>query len=322
MVQVEPITTHNLEHVVDLLVERSGTMPEYTRWKYGGAGLDQFRGVVAYDGDNPLGCFGLVPRTLYVPDRGDIPCGWFADWFVPDRARGTGIGTRMLNALSEHCEVVIGHPGPKHASAICLKNGYRPLASFQRRRRLVFHPVAYERFRTKHPLKLASRLLLTLRHKVLFYAAAMTTPALAQAPDLTQMIYLSNVADYEAWVLAQPFPAEVDRHIGRWTEQDCTVIYANDRVKNTSERQRLVLHTSGAGVGSRAMWRAFVQHARAARCDFIDFFTTYPPLDRIWASLGAYPMPEAPILIRGLDDVPYDVLVHGWDRENWTNRSY
>src|SRR4051794_7458131 len=112
---IEPIADSNVEDVVALLEARNCTRPEYTRWKYGGAGPRGPRGVIARIDQRPVACFGLVTRPVRLPSGREIDCSWFADWFVLPAARHLGLGARLLEALSHQAGFIIGHPGPPAA---------------------------------------------------------------------------------------------------------------------------------------------------------------------------------------------------------------
>src|SRR6266545_1785704 len=110
--QIEPIGPQNLDAVIKLLGERNRTLSEYTQWKYSAKGDHEFRGVLARTDGEVAGCFGVVPRTLALPGREPVRCGWFADWYVSPTARGMGLGSQMLEAITRELPVVFGHPGP------------------------------------------------------------------------------------------------------------------------------------------------------------------------------------------------------------------
>src|SRR5947208_3299195 len=113
--EIEPIGPENLRAVIKLLEERNGTLPGYTRWKYSDDGHEKFRGVLARNDGEVAGCVGVVPRTLVLHGRDVVECGWFADWYVSPPFRETGVGRRMLEAITHELPLVFGHPGPSKA---------------------------------------------------------------------------------------------------------------------------------------------------------------------------------------------------------------
>lgn len=323
MFEIVNISSYNLEQVADLLAERSNTSSEHTHWKYHSFCDIQFAGVLATSGKHPIGCFGLIPRTIELPSGESVMCGWFADWYVTPAARSSGVGTQLLQALSGNCDIIFGHPGPKIALAICAEHGYRRLARFQSRRRIIFDIIRYERKRTKYFAKYAFRLgKYFVQRQVNHMVAQISRP---QKDSLTtSMITIcmrfSKISDYQGWILSQPVPQHIERKIGCWQKEDLKILFADDLMR-TGLRGRFVLYSSGESIDSRILWRKFIEDTRDADCSFIDFFTTVEELDRIWLEMGGLKIAESPVVVKGLDPEINNVWLHGWDRENWINRA-
>jgi hypothetical protein len=316
-IQIEPIGPSNLDCVTRLLEERNNTLPAYTQWKYGQHHNGCFRGVVATLQGEPMGCFGLVVRDLVLPECRTIPCGWFADWYVTSRVRAGGLGTKMLQALSESHPLILGHPGPEKARTICLDNGYRPIG-YQSRRRLVLRRFDYERIRTRYFVKAAANLVLGLER---------STAARLQAGSFghngtngsahRRVAHFANAREQCRWILAQPVRSDISRSSGSWQADGLEVIYLDDWISKNGFRRRILLAT-GRRQFSAEPWKSFFEEARKTNCLYVEQFTTSRRLDKVWAACGAWRYPDAPVLMYGRPDLVDKLLLHGCDRENWT----
>ena len=317
-IQIEPIGPANLGAVVQLLQERNNTLPAYTRWKYGHNHDGCFRGVVATLQGEPMGCFGLVVRDLVLPECRTIRCGWFADWYVTSRARTVGVGTKMLDALSEAYPLILGHPAPEKARAICLTNGYRPI-DFQSRRRWVLQRFAYERTRTRYSVKAAANVVLGFSRSV--EARIQAIPFLDQTGNngggRRHVAHFANAREQCRWVLTQPVRPDVSRTHGSWRVDGLEIIYVDDWLSANGFRRR-ILFTAGPRQLSVDAWKLFIQDTRRTECLYIEYFTTSRRLDKVGAACGAWRCPDAPVLMHGQPDLTDKLLLHGCDRENWT----
>ena len=108
-IEIVPLDTSNIRYMEDLLVERNGTLREYTNWKYCKIYNDRFKGLIAFKRNEPIGCFGSIPKTLII--KGKLNCGWFADWYVKPAYREIGLGKNLLKALNyEGCYLWVSGP--------------------------------------------------------------------------------------------------------------------------------------------------------------------------------------------------------------------
>lgn len=125
MLQLHVLNEDNFSDFLALLRER-GEVPEfYYRWKYlEQPSLGKPTGFVAYLGDRPVGCIGIVNRMYVMPDGGIRLATWFADWFVNEKARGQGVGLRLMKQVSKVSDYSFGIPGPEKAQEIVRKAGY------------------------------------------------------------------------------------------------------------------------------------------------------------------------------------------------------
>jgi hypothetical protein len=318
-IKIEPITPANLDLVAWLLQERNDTLPAYTQWKYGqNHGDNSFRGVVATLHGDPVGCFGLVVRDLVLPECETYRCGWFADWYVTTRVRAAGLGTKMLHALSDGYPLIIGHPGPEKARAICLSSGYEPVG-FQSRRRLVLRRFDYERTRTRHVVKAAANVLFDVQRtaQARMQATWVSKENGSNGGGRRHVAHFINAREQCRWILTQPVRPDVSRTSGLWQRDGLEVVYVDDRLSEAGCRRR-ILFTAGRRQFSTEAWRSFVNESRKAGCLYIESFTTSRRLDKAWAACGAWLYPDAPVLMRGRPDLVDKFLFHGCDRENWT----
>ena len=314
-IQIEPISPANLHGVVQLLQERNHTLPAYTQWKYGPHHNGSFRGVIAVLGGEPVGCFGLVVRDLVLPECRTVSCGWFADWYVTHRVRTAGLGTKLLQALSENCPLVLGHPGPEKARAICLTNGYQPIG-FQSRRRLVLRRFDYERMRTRYFVKATANVVLGFQRTA---ATRFQAQSLEGTNGATHghVAHFANAREQCHWILTQPVPSDVTRSSGVWQADGLEVFYLDDWIVDNGFRRR-VLWATGRRQYSADAWQSFFRETRKTDCLYLEQFTTSRRLDHAWALCGAWRYPDAPVLMRGKPDLKDKLLLHGCDRENWT----
>ena len=317
-IQIEPISPANVDCVVRLLQERNDTLPAYTHWKYGQNHNGCFRGVVATLQGEPMGCFGLVVRDLVLPECRTIPCGWFADWYVTTRVRAAGLGTKMLQAISESYPLILGHPGPERARAICLANGYRPIG-FQSRRRLVLRRYDYERTRTGYFVKAAANLVLGLERSAQARIQAMPVSHRngTNGGSHRRVAHFANAREQCRWILTQPVRPDAARTNGSWQADGLEIIYLDDRLSANGFRRR-ILFAAGRGQFSVDAWKSFIQETRKTDCVYLEHFTTSRRQDKVWAACGAWRYPDAPVLMHGRPDLADKLLLYGCDRENWT----
>jgi hypothetical protein len=315
---IEPIRPSNLDLVVQLLQERNHTLPEYTRWKYGQPRDGEFCGVLATVRGEPVGCFGLVLRNLVLLECQPIRCGWFADWYVTPRLRASGLGTEMLRSLSDGCALILGHPGPESARAICLANGYRPIA-FQSRRLVVLRRFAYERTRTQFVVKAVANFLLgyprSAANRLLRLPGLNHKGTNGRCPRETA--YFAGANEQCCWLLGQPVRGDVSRTGGTWRGEGLEVLYVDDWLSSSGFRRR-ILFTDGPEEFSAVAWKAFFRKTRDTDCLYVEQFTTNRRLDTVWAACGAWRYPDPPVLLHGHPDLIDRLLLYGCDRENWT----
>ncbi len=319
--EIIPIDDHNLNMVAELLYDRSQTLKSYTVQKYESNNNERFRGVIATVEGKPIGCFGSIPKVLRISDGTMKNCGWFADWYVSPHGRGLKIGELLLNALSDHEQIMFGHPGPKRAQSICLSNGY-DLIGFHSRRRLVLRPWVYQWKRGNLFSVLRSKLHKKTSKKPDMKDNEQNT---VDMPDRVCEIIKSEPTaakfvrneDYENWVQTQPIANKYTRKSALWEGDGCSIIFFDEKITN-GEKRRLILHMEGEGLLSIDAWTSFIIDTRKAKRDYIEIFTTNKRIDSIFQKMGAWKIEEAPIMVRGLDTRTLKFKIHPWDRENWT----
>jgi hypothetical protein len=313
-VKIETISARNLEVVVALLQERTGTTPAYTRWKYGSSNGNCV-GFVAFQDAQPVGCHGILARNLLLPDQSTIPFGWTADWYSSARAGASqaSVATALLVAAARAYPLMFAQPKPLRARSLFQSAGFASI-TFQSRRRLVFHRYRYQRARTRWFLK---ALWLTAWHTLHRKAEppGSSVPNIAEISPTSPAIF-ADAEEYGRHILAQPVSPLVRRSTATWSGDEAEIVFMDDRFPNGDLRRR-VLRSSGRGKFSPPNWHRFCVVSRNAGAVYLELFTTERDLDSVWASLGATPYPDAPILVRGKLPCP-NLLLHGWDLETWT----
>jgi GT2 family glycosyltransferase len=314
--QFQPITPDNLQLIVELLHERSGTLPSYARWKYGQRNESGLQGVVVTRrSGEPVGCFGLIVRP-FRSQRRTIRCGWFEDWYVSASTRAHGLGTEMLHYVSEACPLVFGHPGPEKARQICFANGYRTL-SFQSRRRLICNRYAFEMSRTRHTLKATAKICSGWwKDRETAHAGLSALESFDLNRNEAAQAF-EGIQEHHKWMLAQPIRAGVSRNSGSWKRDGLEILFFDDKVPGVGPHRR-ILFTAGANELHLGLWKQFSRDTRDAGCICVELFTTDAKLDAVWAALGAQREADYPVLIHGGHSVVDTVKLHGWDRQDWT----
>lgn len=299
------IAPETLPLVQQLLAERNGTLPAYVEWKYGKNSPSGFRGIVAVQGKNPLGCFGLMPKMLQAGDE-LISCGWFADWYVTPATRGGGLGAQLLREITKKgYSFFFGHPGPKKASAICIKNGWQPIP-FQSARRLIMDPASYYGHRTHYfPKQIFQMAWHFLR--VIVGKFSPVFPANENAPALA--------SEDSNWLFAQPFHPQVKRAYGNWRRSGLQISYCDDALPS-GELRRRVLWIENIRAAPREIPH-FFDETKKSGITYMDIFTTDPFTDAILARAGAVRFYESPVVWYGVASHCRSAFIQGGDRENW-----
>jgi len=308
-VEFVDITPATLPFIQKLLVERNGTLPGYVEWKYGGDSLQGFRGIVAFIGETPVGCFGLMPKTLCLEEQAS-PCGWFADWYVSPSARRNGLGGQLLKQITKKgYQYFFGHPGPKIASKICLQNGWRAIP-FQSSRRFIISPYAYYKRRTHSIFK---HMFLVLKYQLRTKEAdwihkGPRTPI----SQNTQAYFVDQNLD---WLCLQPVNPKVNRSHGDWMGKKVVIHYCDDLLP-TSETRRRILWIENIRENPQDVY-SFFEEVKKSTVDYVEVFTTDKFLDDVLARAGAVRFAESPIVCYGNAHEVQNVCIQGGDRENW-----
>ena len=130
-------------------------------------------------------------------------------------------------------------------------------------------------------------------------------------------VRFSETEVFGRWIGAQPHRPDVAREFSHWTGIDLKVTYVDDTFPNAEKRRR-VLFSEGQGSNNSSLWGEFAGDSLRSGCTYLELFTTDRDLDRSWAELGAWQYPDPPVLVAWGKMEPRPVLLHGWDRENWT----
>ena len=123
--------------------------------------------------------------------------------------------------------------------------------------------------------------------------------------------------NFGKWISSQPVRPGVVRIFNAWETDNLIVHYVEDTFPN-GECRRRVLFSKGKCNSELSAWRKFASVCRQGGCSYIELFTTCRKLGLAWARLGAWRYPDSPVLAAWGSMTPVPVLLHGWDRENWT----
>lgn len=307
--RIEPINTNNIDDVVALLVNRNNTLPAYTRWKYDRPQNNNFRGLVVYQGEEPIGCFGVMPKVLRSGEE-QIPCGWFADWYVIPSMQGSGLGVRLLKEITQKgYSLFFGHPGPKKASEICLQNGWQAIP-FQSSRRFIVSPSLYFRPRSHYFVK---RFLFIFRH----YYRQIIQRGWINNDSYKNVSHRQNYfIDQDLnWLCSQPVNPKITRIYGVWEGSRVKISYCDDKFFSGETRRRILLIENLREHPQDIL--SFFAEIKKSNISFMDIFTTDQFTDAILAKAGAIKFKESPIVWYGDNTNIQDVLIEGVDRENW-----
>lgn len=198
---------------------RLRTSPSLTRsfyeWKFFGrshpSGLPSCHG--AFLDGRLQAVLGTLPFDLRNgPDH--TPCGWICDWYVAHRARGSGLGRRLLAAAAERFPTLACINGSDEAQDIYRAQGFRS-APVGRDLRWLARPFHYEWKRRKglrkiealfkfwkhaRPAGRASASWKPLDKKApQIYPAEASTPGMERSPELIAWFMRSPVAELEIW---------------------------------------------------------------------------------------------------------------------------
>jgi len=311
---IKKINSSTLQAMKHLLFQRNQTIPEYVEWKYGSQSPKGFRGLVAFDGDQEVGCFGSIPLKATTKAGEILDVGWFADWFVSPTYRGHGLGKELLNCLIRENGYFLGHPGPRYAVDICIDAGWDQLA-FQAKYRWVFNNREYYRHRSKNWMNAVIKSMISIAE--LSYQQVNTHwVTTTHRKSLDQMELLRD-DDLENWFLAQPCIPEVHRENGKWTGENLNVFYADQILPKTGEKYRKVMMINPISECSLNSLSQFITCCKKDKLDYVELLTGSPELELICKRLKAIKIPESPIVYTGFSDKLMIPNLQGVHRENW-----
>ena len=311
-VRLEEISEENITDLVDLLGERNKTSGSYIYWKYRSGILVKGRGLIARLGSQAVGCFGFIQRSLEDEAGRRFNCGWFADWYVRKGFQGRGIGRILLKGLLGEVPVLMGHPSPLLAGKLCQSEGLRRIP-FQARHRAIVRPWRYERLRTRYLVKACIAFSMgRLRRKQNLAGQTQPGHRLAESGN----VQFVDAEECREWMSRQTVAPCCSRTVGTWSAPEVEIGFIDDRLPSGMVRRR-TMHWSGERQADLEAWLQFLEHAEVAGCVYVEIFTTNHEIDCAWRRMGAIPIAEPPVLVRGLA-VDQNLNLCGWDRENWS----
>ncbi len=316
-IHFKDINNTTLAAVKRLLFLRNKTLPLYVDWKYGFNSPSGFRGVVAFVGEEEVGCFGSVPIKVRLSSDEIIYAGWFADWYVNPEFRGHGLGRALLDQLVLKNPFFFGHPGPRQALAICTAAGWQPLA-FQAKIRWVLLGWPYYRRRTNFITKgLVKMTLEGLKQRYDRYIKSNF-----QRPTsnnyLIEMIFPDEM---HQWMQSQPVVQHAQRTLGEWHNNDISIRFADDNRISLGEITRRITWVDPLNKLTVEGLRQFITAIRTENIAIVEMLVGTHDLYRICVQAGASRVNESPIICHGFQSnvlIPY---LQGLHRENWLFRA-
>lgn len=308
-IRFEDISDQNLPSLQKLLFDRNRTLASYADWKYGVQSPERYKGVIAFFGEEPVGCFGLVSKKIRLNGE-EVSCGWFADWYVKTNMRAHGLGRSLLRIIMDSSyDVLFGHPGPKQASAICLQQGWKPIL-FQSSLRYILSLEPYFRKRSHNMVR---KWIHILNHQIRSFRSKILTinhSANTRSEASNSFINLNS-----NWLYQQPVHPTVDRKYGTWNNECTYINYCDDRFVN-GERRRRVLTFEYAPI-EPAHIRKFFSDSKKSGISYIEAFTTDMRSDWAFRVAGAVLFHESPVLWFSKVYEIENIMIQGIDRENW-----
>lgn len=313
-IEIVPLDTSNIKYMEDLLVERNGTLREYTNWKYCKIYNDRFKGLIAFKGNEPIGCFGSIPKTLIIKGR-KLDCGWFADWYVKPAYREIGLGKNLLKTLLNYEDVIFGIPGPKKAQKICKEQDYKEI-NFQSKQRIVNRKVSYYLKKKTFLNAVKSKIKQKLKFSKPNLVNKLDSDRFSKVENknLSKAYFLFD-DNYEEWLLKQPIEKVFYRNYGIYKKQDCEIKYYDEILQNNL-RRRLVLHIDLDHCNNAALFE-FYKNTLESGIEFVEFFCTKYEVYKGLKSIGAVEIKTPPILVKGLDLKEIQLEIQPMDIESW-----
>lgn len=311
---LKEINSSTLPAVKNLLFQRNQTMSEYVEWKYGAESPKGFRGVVAFDGNQEVGCFGSVPLNAVTKSGEKIEIGWFADWYVSPSYRGHGMGQVLLNRLTEENLYFLGHPGPQYALNICNRAGWNQII-FQSKYRWVFHNRKYYRHRSKNWINSTIKSFISAVSQTYNQINANIASKICN-PSSNQIELLVN-DNLKNWFLTQPCVPEIHRNFGEWTAGNINILFSDQILLNSGEKYRKVLLISPLSDLSKDTLSQFLAVCKKENITYVEMLTGSLEFDRICRKLRGIRISESPIVYTGFINGLMIPNLQGVHRENW-----
>lgn len=99
--------------------------PEYIYWKFRGKDKEELKSfILAFDGDEVVGQFGLIPCKLGIKGQ-FYEAQWACDLMVDDRYRGKGVAEKLYEFAHQNCLITLGSDPSPAAEKSMLRKGYK-----------------------------------------------------------------------------------------------------------------------------------------------------------------------------------------------------
>ncbi|MDD3003996.1 GNAT family N-acetyltransferase [Flavobacterium sp.] len=99
-------------------------IPDYIYWKFRGNPTSELKSfILAFDGEEVVGQFGLVPCKILIDDE-LIEAQWACDLMVDTQYRGKGVAEKLYNFAHKNKPITLGSDPSPAAEKSMIKKGY------------------------------------------------------------------------------------------------------------------------------------------------------------------------------------------------------
>lgn len=101
--------------------------PEYVYWKFRGSNNKELKSfILAFDGDEVVGQFGLIPCKLNI--KGEVyDAQWACDLMVDTEYRGKGVAEKLYEFAHQNCLITLGSDPSPAAEKSMIRKGYNSI---------------------------------------------------------------------------------------------------------------------------------------------------------------------------------------------------
>lgn len=313
-VRFSTINSNYLSPLKELLYLRNKTIPEYVEWKYGPQSPNGFRGIIAFDNNRPIGCFGNIPLKCIDQFNNLVEVGWFADWYVLPEYRNKGIGLSLLNELTKHTPLLFGHPGPKKAVNLCLNAGWKNIFC-QSKIIWIFDELNYYRNRSSNLAKALIKITKEKFQRIIQLSTHKYGLYVNKKIDNVIEILFEN--SFFSWILNQPTIANSNRSYGLWEKNRFQINYFDQTLHRTSEKYRRIIYIDPLNKIDKKTLKEFLIKSKLEKIKYVELLSGSSEFANDCLKLNGLVINESPIVYTGFIG---SLIIHnlqGLYRENW-----